>query len=825
MKIIRNLVIITAILYSAIPVMADITSVTASLLDSPTSLSDGRAYFLAGVPYRIRVQAVALDNTVAADWDSIVIQFREIAVPQLVITYEIDTGSFLATPFEVSVADNNSPANYSNIDYTITFTPHWDLSAAQEFDWNAANTINVIVTEVAGSPATLNDTITLPYGMCSSIQVLNFQADGDAADNRINPYHNAFNVTGSIAYFVDGRNITNTVYSIDTTEIVSASLLLDTPAITVGSDIDMSDGMSINVSGGTVTTRGDRYWRARVTMNTPLLTITEDTVNLAANRLNFNCDEVRVTGISFVNGGGVGPSGAPPRYYRSVNFPGTQIVIQAEMFDGGTSVIGNTTFTIQNVTDATTLTSTVQINDGDPSGSAVVDPIPTITLNATELKVYRVLSISSDAYGVQNLLPVNQITQPANPGIYWDNEDPPGNNETGGASAETQFTTFGGATASATSVLFEWTPVSSLADPPFDDDFYTYRIYYKERNDSTWILVDRSTAGFGSGTYDLSLGTTGEALITGLTPLTEYHYYITAVDVFGNEVETGNSGDNDSIYSLADRVTGQSYGSFITTPFGITVSINDGIQTWSDTDFNTGGPDTRPLRDTAVYVRIVIASAVGQPDSVNLILASGDTVTAPDLVLSGSLNGAADYDRIAFQKIGSDEWLATIPNTNRFMGFGNQLRFILEIIKDGVASYTDHDADYDTSEQPPNPADPNDLEWTFEVSTQVAVTPWPTRILNNVIDKKHPIAYPAYYLTHDAKVTIKVYDVKGRPVATLLDKAYRKGGQNIKENGWAGINKARRKLGVGLYYIHIHAVMVGSKKVILNEFKKVVIAR
>jgi hypothetical protein len=111
------------------------------------------------------------------------------------------------------------------------------------------------------------------------------------------------------------------------------------------------------------------------------------------------------------------------------------------------------------------------------------------------------------------------------------------------------------------------------------------------------------------------------------------------------------------------------------------------------------------------------------------------------------------------------------------------------------------------------------------VVKQTTFKPWPVRILNNVITKKNPVAYPSYYLSDDAYVTIRVFDIKGRQVATLLDNRYRRGGQNIKERGWRGDNKAQRKLGVGLYYIHIRAKRVSDGKVILNKFRKVVMAR
>jgi len=70
-----------------------------------------------------------------------------------------------------------------------------------------------------------------------------------------------------------------------------------------------------------------------------------------------------------------------------------------------------------------------------------------------------------------------------------------------------------------------------------------------------------------------------------------------------------------------------------------------------------------------------------------------------------------------------------------------------------------------------------------------------------------------------------VYDIKGRVVATILDNAYRKGGRNIKDQGWFGTNKANKKLGVGMYYIHIQAKSIYGGRIIINKFKKVVIAK
>ena len=174
--------------------------------------------------------------------------------------------------------------------------------------------------------------------------------------------------------------------------------------------------------------------------------------------------------------------------------------------------------------------------------------------------------------------------------------------------------------------------------------------------------------------------------------------------------------------------------------------------------------------------------------------------------------------------MGPNQWNAYIPDTSPLIDVGKNTGFILELIRGGVKSYADHNSEL---EDPAIPATvtPNDYEWAFTISSAPKFTPWPTRILNNVITNKNPVAYPSFYLTDDAYVTIKAYDIKGRVVDTLLDKGFRNGGQNIKEGGWRGSNRSGKKLGPGLYYINIKARRASDGRVILNENEKVVVAR
>jgi len=114
-------------------------------------------------------------------------------------------------------------------------------------------------------------------------------------------------------------------------------------------------------------------------------------------------------------------------------------------------------------------------------------------------------------------------------------------------------------------------------------------------------------------------------------------------------------------------------------------------------------------------------------------------------------------------------------------------------------------------------------EWRFSTGAMTLFFPYPTRILNNVLTSELPCCFPAFFLAVDSLVTIHVYDVKGRIIATLCDKLYRPGGQNIKDLGWCGRTKDNTRVGPGLYYIHIKATTIGNR-IVLDKKMKVVVA-
>jgi hypothetical protein len=296
------------------------------------------------------------------------------------------------------------------------------------------------------------------------------------------------------------------------------------------------------------------------------------------------------------------------------------------------------------------------------------------------------------------------------------------------------------------------------------------------------------------------------------------------VDVFGNEVANTNYLYIPNVPPTPD------YGTASTVASTINVSISDGITRYEDKSF-TDDPlaSARPLRKTAIRISMFIVGVDALPDEVNIIGIPNVADPSADgsVVLAGALDPADEgtaYFRYSGLKVGPNQWNAYIPDTSPLINVGQNTGFILELVRGGVKSYADHNSEL---EDPAVPATvtPNDYEWTFTISSAPQFTPWPTRILNNVITDRNPLAYPSFYLTDDAFVTIKAYDIKGRVVDTLLDRGFRKGGQNIKEGGWRGSNRSGKKLGPGLYYINIKARRASDGRVILNENEKVVVAR
>lgn len=767
---------------------ATITSVVLTPAN-PTFLSMGNGYYLAGKAYTFTVQVVDPDLTGWNQITEVLLTIPNSTNIQLRVSNITGTGAGNHTLTIVSgtVGCTSSIAGtWNNFTVTFTITFQWNT---QESAW--ALNRNIVASATTTFPAnnTLTDTKQVSYGVCASIRILNFAQGGVAADGMVNPWHSAFDVTGTVVYNVPGAAAADAVHLVADAgagEITNAELRRN-GIVTVANDGDETDGLTLTVpleyffsldNTPPYSQLGNHTWTVRITCNTA------GGPEISVNSLTINCDVVEITNIEIINGGG---RNALPNYWRSVNVPGTQVRVTARLQWAGTPVVGNTTVRIQ---DSEGNNTDVLIPNGQPNAIANIT-YPAVAAQATDTITYQAISISGGAHDDEQNVAV-RIPQVATRTVYWDNADPPGNNAP-------QFTTYNGHSQTATTITVNWAALPNAAT--IDGDFDSYRIYYRESS-GAWFMVDR--------TIIAALGNvaTTQATITGLTPLTNYDIRISAVDVFGYEVDLVNQ--------ITDTIS--------TTATSIEVSVTDGIAMWGDTSFGTVASN-RPVRRTAIRVNVRIVTATADlPDTVNLIVALGDIGVGGDLIVGGvidpSLTEGIDYFRITTSRMSPNTWVGYIPDTNPLITTGNDVRFIIETIKSGITTYTDSDSE---SEAPPG--NPNDLEYSFAITTPTQFTPWPTRILNNVITDKNPICYPAYYLTDDAYVEITVYDIKGRPVAKLLDNAFRKGGQNIKEGGWNGTNKANNKLGVGLYYIHIRAKRVSDGKIILNSFQKVVIAK
>lgn len=769
------------ILFNYAPVRGTIAALTFTP-GPPDVMSNGFAYYLAGKTYDFTVNVVDPDITGWAQLSDV----RVVIPNSTAVTLFINpSGAGTGLPVSVSSGTVDAAADvagsWNNCTVTFKVTFRWNTEQSD-------HTANRAVTASAMTTASASQIVNLSYGVRSSIRIFDFARDGVAADGMVSPWHDGFNVTGTIVYDIPGAAAADAV---DTAEIASAVLYRSGISTGVSSATDPAVTFAMpamSIPSGTYSLR------VRAVMNTP------GGPETSVNALPLNCDEVEITGITFFNGGGIDT----PVYYRSVTPGGTEVRVNARMRYSLGSMAGNTTVRITNYTDGQDID--VVIPNGMNSGTVSVPaPVPAVAAGTTEQKFYHASAIIGGGHGGDTFEGQNvdsRIQQSSVVSIYWDNGDPPGSG--------TPFTAWGGFSATAYSLTFNWT---GLPVVPLNRDFYSYRVFYRKSDvvpdplalTPVYQLIDRNTPGFAS----LALSSTSSVTITGLIPLTNYDYYISAVDIFGNEV----------IPAEALPLGPDTAGTLAST---IRVSLTDSITVYNDPDFAyPTTPAERPLRKTNIRVKIFIVAAGDLPDEVNIILRDSTVVT--DFTTLGVLNGVlnTDYYRVTAVKSGTNEWTGYIPDSNPLMALNSQVKFIVETIRSGTRAY----ADYNSESETPGSANPNDQPFTFLVNEQPQFKPWPTRVLNNVIDSRNPRAYPAYYLSHDAYVTITVYDVKGRPVNTILDRAMRRGGQNIKEGGWAGDNKNNRKLGIGLYHLHFKAERISDGKVILNSFQKVVIKR
>lgn len=826
-KIHKHIILICMLLFFALPGSGTISLITLTPA-SPTTMSTGNDYYLAGNTYNFSVNVV--DNDIA-DWVNITNVSLTIAnTPNIDIDLNAITGGGAGTAHTASVTGLGTAVTIPVIVYgscnnfTVEFQVpvRWDTT---DTAYSTGRTISTSATTNMPGSNTSTVSTTLDYGVCTSMRVLNFQQDGVAADGYVNPYFTPFNVTGTLVYNIPGATASDAVTA---AAITDSELYIDgtTASTFTGDANDNTPSYTVNNSGTPITAlNGTHAWYIRLNGGTY-------GTEMSVNSLAIIQDEVQVTIVNVTGGAGRTISALPIGiFFRSLIVPGSQIQITARMRYSGTGMFGNTTLRIYDTNDTTGQTSfDVTIPNGANTGIVTVNA--TVGAGNTVDHIYRVggdpgYTPTNNIYSVSGIWGIyggltdneqntyTEITQPgnvvtgSNTIIRWENGDPPGANTP-------YFTTMGAVTSTSNTITLNWTALDNPALNDSDGDFDSYKIYYRESGSTVWTIVDRNTAGFASlGNYSTSSTT-----IQGLQVLATYDYRISAVDIFGNEVASANM-----------LPSGNTLASYTTVPT-TSVTITDGIVKYTfDTSNNPVDNDpvtTYPLRRSAIRIDLNIVTQGNTPDNVDLLVANNST----DVIGTqfGTTGGAdlitgTTYYTIPCSRTAPNIWTAYLSTTDPLKGsalvaVNTTIRFIIRIhYGAGYVYYDSMDETY------PTPGNYTNREFRFHIAEEPNFTPWPTRILNNVITDDNPVAYPSYYLTDDAYVTITAYDIKGRPVAMLLDNAWRPAGQNIKEQGWAGTNKNRKKLGVGLYYIRIVAKRASDGKVLIDKFSKIVVAK
>ena len=819
-------------------VVVGVNSVNLFALGARTNLSTLDDYYLPNRPYTFTVDVTADGH----NWSCVTNVAVNIPTGAGDVVLNINpTGLIASVAGNVSGGDTSGTVdcevtgiNNNNFRVIFTYTPSWDIDEKTVGPADITASARTVFDGALIPDATPTN---IPYGISSTVRVLMSQG-GSAADGYVNSWTDPFNVTGNIVYNIAGATSADVVLNTDVTADLELMFDIDRDILLPGyeatdvlagiDDTNQNSTFSFAVPAGWFAVNlqpndgiGRYEWKVRTEIDGSTIVILSP-----APLLTLICDKFQVVDVRFQNGGGLSN---PPDYHRNIYTAGTQMQVEVQMQYQGVAV--NTTQPVDVVASynygggvratnlvipaGAALSNWVEIEN--PSSVASEVP-PGTTLEYDETHVsggYQVSSIIERAGGRyeggtgQNA--VGRIIQDTTPpSIIWDHADPPG----AGAG---MFTPWISTTSTVDTITLNWTPLG--ADP----EFSTYRIYYKPALAANWSMIDANTDP--PATSPLAVIATDTYTITGLQSITEYQYYLTAIDIFGNETLAANRAHGGLVGDPIHAVT--------TGAYGLEVAITDGITAYDNTALITDSTDhlARPLYDSSIRFEVDIIGA-SQPDEINVIIANVtaagfDALAPPDVFdlhpdteneISASYDlapAANGFFRIPIGKVSPNKWAGHISSENPLITPGQGCKFILEVKQGDTPSYYGYDPNLNM----------DTTRFTFSVIDPPKVTPWPTRILNNVITKQNPRAYPAYYLTDDAYVTITVYDIKGRPVATLLDNALRRNGQNIREQGWAGTNKAGRKLGIGLYYVHIKAKRVSDGKTIINKFEKVVMAK
>ncbi|HPS57380.1 MAG TPA: hypothetical protein PK514_04680 [Spirochaetota bacterium] len=817
-NITTGLIIFLAALFLPATSMSAITGVSVSA-DTPTTVS-GDPYYLASSSTSYDY-VVTVTDPAAATRDYY--NYVDLVIPMaggntITARWTADAGFGLFVfqagswgSSTIAAADGTTVSGTTTLTLTFRITFAWNIPLSHN---GTPGLKTITATAYDDALTNMSGSTSITYGFCNQVKVGTFAQGGSAADGMVNPYSAAFNVTGSIYYNIAGTSLALTNADINTVALYRDAV--NTAIANTGAD----PAFIFSVDPAPGDTLGGFDWRISVTLNNP-----DASTNplFAANTLPCIYDRVQVTSIVISNPGNAGRINGTT-HWRSTLVPGTTITINAEMQLNSTGMNGDTVFRINNGSTNWDVT----ILSGETGGTFVIPSAAPDMITESGSDTYTITQITNPYYGVQTgnaqiRETVNYPdTQYSDQLVWWDDADAPN----GGAA----LTNGVAPVRSATSVTVYWVPVNT-STASADGDFYEYRVYIREtagtppwnqwngdndpllRDSAPGVIVNNPNGSTSPALNFTNPGGQKYTTVTGLDIFTEYEYYVTAVDIFGNEISTGT------------------IDTFRTTPYSIEATVSDGITSISNATFATdnspAGYGTRQLRDTNISVTLRIVTSAGEdPDSVIVWFTNNphDGGDIPIIDIGNNtanvtaFTGANILESVNARKTAPNEWVAYLPSESDIIINGNSVRFVVETTKEGTSAFSD----WNTS----NLNDfNNDNEWSFSIITAPDFTPWPTRMLNNVITNDNPVAYPSYYLTDDAYVTITAYDIKGRPVAVLLDKGFRRAGQNIKEDGWAGTNKNRKKLGVGLYYIRILAKRASDGKVIIDKYSKIVVAK
>ncbi|MGL4370795.1 MAG: fibronectin type III domain-containing protein, partial [Spirochaetota bacterium] len=741
-----------------IPASAALTSVNLSAA-SPTMMSDGKGYYLAGQSYTFTVNALNSGATAFSGAGNYS-EFR-LRIPTSAgnLDFYTVTGTGAATVTTASYASATVTNNgvWTNLTVTYIVTFKWTVPA-----WsNSTRTVTGLVT--ANDGTVLSDTQSAAYGFASDISVVSFAQTGQAADGYISPSHATFDVSGVIVYDLPGTAQESASDYVNDGYISSASLILQTLGTTYSGLTRSSGAFTQTVPAAAITTPGGYRWYVSA--------VTSDGTETSMNSLNLECNEARVTGIVFTGGLGRGPTSAGDdynvSYYRGYNLSGTNITLSAAMksngLAGNAAMRGDTAFNVHMTDGTSSYDFAVTIASGKSSATAEIPYSDTdvaanvgleVASGSTVAWTYSVTSITGGVCTLAQTTDGNgtAVTE----SIYWDNADAPSSNALGAV-------TVTGILPAATSVTVYWTPIAYTGA---DADFYEYRIHFREASGQwkIWDGEDDSTLRWPASNLSQHIASGAKyTTIPNLKIFTDYEYYITAIDIFGNEITETNAGPLAAVRT------------FRTLPYSISVALSDGITGYQNASFADLTPSVRTLRTANIKVELSIIAAVEMPETVKVWYttsasdASQDIVdVATQTVRTGAFSAAGIplYSVVA-EKTAPNKWAAYIPTSTGLLVNGAAIRFVVETEKNEIPAFSDS-----TSELT-NP-NPNNGEWTFCVAGTADFTPYPVKILNNVITSSNPLAYPAYYLTADAYVTIRIFDIKGRQVATILDDAFRR---------------------------------------------------